>query len=275
MQETVQSSRCLSVGREAGNRHPVAFRVRAMHMGRSIAMCRRQDFSRMTQRTAMLDKHLRDQGTWSQRIGRGDFAGRPALFLDRDGVIVEEVNYLHRISDVRVIRGVAEAIAAANALDIAVVVVTNQAGVGRGYFDWAQFAEVQQYILDELAETGARVDLVLACAYHAEGLGELRVDAHGWRKPQPGMLEEARASLGVKLENSYIVGDTVSDMQAGFHAGLPGGALVLTGHGARDRDLHAEALDDLMREGFALEIVEEPAAAMTGWLTRAAGKRSS
>ena len=209
---------------------------------------------------------LRDPGTWRQRLGERDLSGRPALFLDRDGVIVEEVNYLHRIDDVRIFPGVAEAIATAHALDVAVVVVTNQAGIGRGYYSWEQFAEVQDHILEELGKAGAAVDLVLACAYHKDGLNELGAEDHAWRKPGPGMVLEAEKSLGIALGASHIIGDTLTDMQAGFRAGLPGGTLVLTGHGTRDRELHSAALQDLQRQGFALDYCDQPGVAIMRWL---------
>ena len=216
--------------------------------------------------TTQIRPFLRDPGTWRQRLGGRELFGRPALFLDRDGVIVEEVNYLHRTQDVRIIPGVAEAISAAHALDVAVVVVTNQAGIGRGYYSWVQFAEVQDHILEEFAKAEAAVDLVLACAYHKDGLNELRVEDHAWRKPGPGMFLEAEKSLGIALDSSHIVGDTVTDMQAGFRAGLPGGTLVLTGHGTRDRDLHSSALQDLQRQGFALDYCDQPGDAIMQWL---------
>lgn len=210
--------------------------------------------------------YLRDHGTWSQRIGNRDYSGRPALFLDRDGVIVEDTDYLHRVEHVRMIPGVGEAIAAANALGIAVVIVTNQSGIGRGYFSWEQFAEVQDRILHELGTHAASVDLVLACAFHENGSDALQVQNHPWRKPQPGMLQEAEARLGIALGASHIIGDTLTDMQAAMRAGVPGGTLVMTGHGRRDRDRHAEALQGLQGQGFGLRYAEQPGSAITQWL---------
>lgn len=216
--------------------------------------------------TAQPKLHLRDHGTWSQRLGKRDFSDRPALFLDRDGVIVEDTNYLHRVEHVRMIPGVGDAIAAANALDIAVVIVTNQSGIGRGYFSWEQFAEVQDHILRELGAKGASVDLVLACGYHENGLGALQVENHAWRKPQPGMLEEAQARLGIALGSSHIIGDKVTDLQAAMRAGVPGGTLVMTGHGRHARDHRADALQGLKRQGFELLFAEKPGPAISQWL---------
>lgn len=154
--------------------------------------------------------------------------GRPALFLDRDGVIVEEVHFLSRPQDARLVPEIGRAIAAVNRAGLPVVVVTNQSGIGRGLFGWPEFVEVQAAIGAQLSAAGARWDAVLACGY--EPSPDARPD-HPWRKPGPGMLLRSRAMMGIDLERSYIVGDRVTDLQAGFNAGLAGGWLVMTGYG--------------------------------------------
>lgn len=177
--------------------------------------------------------HLIDPGLWAERRSEWPTGaqGAPALFLDRDGVIVEEVNYLHRIEDVRLTTGAADKIAAINRLGVAVVMVTNQAGVGRGYYGWDDFRAVQDEIHRRLAAAGAHVDAVYACGYHRQAKPPLDAD-HAWRKPNPGMLLAAASDLGVDLARSWIVGDRAADLEAGRAAGLPGGALVATGYGA-------------------------------------------
>jgi D-glycero-D-manno-heptose 1,7-bisphosphate phosphatase len=135
-------------------------------------------------------------------------------------VIVEEVNYLHRVADVVMLPGAAAAIAQCNRAGIPVVLVTNQSGVGRGYYGWADFAAVQAEIAKRLAEAGARLDMVLACACHAEARPPYREDAHPWRKPLPGMLLAAAEALNLDLARSWIVGDSASDHEAGRNAGL-------------------------------------------------------
>lgn len=175
-----------------------------------------------------------EPGLFSCRLSTRDYEGKPCLFLDRDGVLVEETHYLHRIEDVVLISGVAEAIANANALGVPVVMVTNQAGIGRGYYSWRDFERVQQHIIEACASVGARWDMVLACAYHGEGIAPYRLDGHSWRKPQPGMLLEAARVLKIDVSRSHIVGDTLADLQAGVEAGLSGGTLVMTGHGERE-----------------------------------------
>src|SRR5438128_11162386 len=102
-------------------------------------------------------------GLWAQRITRADFEGRPAAFLDGDGVIAEEVHFLADPKDVRLTLGVGEAIALLNGMSVAVVMVTNQSGIARGRFGWAEFSTVQDEIARQLARADAVIDAVFAC----------------------------------------------------------------------------------------------------------------
>jgi D-glycero-D-manno-heptose 1,7-bisphosphate phosphatase len=177
--------------------------------------------------------------------------GRAALFLDRDGVIVEEVNYLHKPEDVRVLPGAAELIASANELGIPVIVVTNQAGIGRGYYGWPEFEAVQNAISDALAP--AAIDAVFACPFHVDGQPPYDVADHPDRKPNPGMLTRAEQLLGVDLARSWFVGDTAADVEAAARAGLAGAIHVLSGHGEREREA---VLAAPRPDGFELSCVE-------------------
>lgn len=179
-----------------------------------------------------------DEGVWNQVFTTPE-PGRSALFLDRDGVIVEEVHYLHRVDDTRIIPGAPAVIARANQRGIPVVVVTNQAGVGRGIFDWPAFADVQELILEQLAAAGAYVDAVYACPHHRHAEAPWTHPDHPARKPNPGMLLRAAAVLSVDLASSWIIGDRAGDVEAGRRAGIQGGLHVFTGHGSTDgeRDL--------------------------------------
>lgn len=171
-------------------------------------------------------------GTWAEpRAPRRRWGKAPAVFLDRDGVVVEETGYLGRPEDVRLIPGAAEAIAGLNEQGIPVVVVTNQAGIAYGYYDWDGFAAVQARIAAELARAGAFTDMVLACGYGDRGHPPLASPGHPWRKPAPGMLLHAAEVMDLDLQRSIIVGDKVSDLAAGERAGLAAGVLVATGHG--------------------------------------------
>lgn len=169
------------------------------------------------------------------------FSGRRALFLDRDGVVVSEVGYLGRPEDVALIDGAGRAIAELNRAGVPVVLVTNQSGIARGYYDWSAFEAVQREIERRLGAQGAHLDAVLACGYHAEGLGALAVD-HPWRKPGPGMLLDAAEQMGVDLASSWIAGDQARDLQAGRAAGLAGGLHLATGHGDAAQRRAARAL---------------------------------
>lgn len=177
--------------------------------------------------------HLVDIGLWQQRLTNGSFFGRPALFLDRDGVIVEEVHFLDEPENVRLTPGVVEAIAAANSRQVPVIVITNQSGIARGRFGWVEFEAVQNEIVRQLHTGGAFIDLVLACGYHPDGHGALARE-HPWRKPNPGMLQEAAKALDISLPNSIVIGDRFTDLAAGKAAGLRRGALVKTGYGAAE-----------------------------------------
>ena len=170
-------------------------------------------------------------------IGLGAFAGLPALFLDRDGVVVVDTDYLGQVEDLQMIAGSAEAIARCNALGIPVVLVTNQSGIARGYYDWKGFEAVQAALSTELAQSGAHLDAVLACAYHKEGNDPLRIDNHPWRKPNPGMIVTAAQRMGLDLARSWIVGDQVHDLAAGRAAGVAGGTLLTAGSLGRQQAL--------------------------------------
>ena len=170
-------------------------------------------------------------GCWSC-VARSGFAGRPALFLDRDGVLVEEVGYLHRVQDVALAPGAFALVAAANRAGAAVVLVTNQSGVARGLFGWPAFEAVQAEIDRRLAAAGARLDAVFACGAHPAGSGDPATADHPWRKPNPGMILAARERMGIDLGRSILIGDRAQDLAAARAAGLARGLHVATGHGA-------------------------------------------
>ena len=173
-----------------------------------------------------------DLGIWAAVTGKVSPEARRALFLDRDGVIVEDPGYLSRVADMIVLPGAAEIIRLANRANIPVVEVTNQSGIGRGYYGWREFLEIEEALRRELSRAGACIDAVLACPYHCDGIAPWNHPAHPARKPRPGMLLAARQFVNLDLGNSLIVGDKICDLQAGYNAGLRGGLLVLTGNGS-------------------------------------------
>ena len=197
----------------------------------------------------------RDIGLWCELAPAGQ-TSRPALFLDRDGVINADTGYVGCAEDVRMLEGVAAAIARCNALKVPVVVVTNQSGIARRLYDWDGFHAVQAGVAAHLAAAGAHLDAVLACAYHGDGTGPLRVGDHPWRKPNPGMILAAASGMNLDLARSWIVGDRAHDLAAGATAGLRGGTLV-----AADQREQQAALA-LADSHFIVEIAASSAAAI-------------
>ena len=178
-----------------------------------------------------------ENGTWVEircDLDGNKFAGAPALFLDRDGAMVEEVLYLHKAEEMRLVLGAIQTISTANSIGIPVIVVTNQAGIGRGYYDWPDFCAVQEVMLKELETMGAVIDAVFACPYHAIGKGPYVAENHPDRKPNPGMLLKAREILSIDLHQSWIAGDRATDLGAGHAAKCAGGVHLKTGHGSND-----------------------------------------
>ncbi len=180
-------------------------------------------------------------GTWAEilRMSKENRPARPALFLDRDGTIVEEVLYLHRPEEMILIPGAADTIIAANTKNIPVIIVTNQAGIGRGYYGWDDFTAVQACLMEELNGLGAQIDAVFACPYHASGQGPFIHPDHPDRKPNSGMLLKAEAELKIDLMRSWIAGDRASDVGAGCAARCAGGVHLRTGHGHSDEEASA------------------------------------
>jgi D-glycero-D-manno-heptose 1,7-bisphosphate phosphatase len=212
----------------------------------------------MLESTQSAEHPLNSEGLWCQ-IFRRPAHNRPALFLDRDGAVVEETGYLRRVQDIVIIPGAAEVISAANQRHIPVVIITNQAGIGRGYYDWTDFKSVQDAIVSSLAAAGARIDAVYACAHHPEAKGFLAHPDHPSRKPNPGMLLRAALDLALDLKASWLVGDKADDIEAAKRAGIAGALQVATGYGTAER-AHAAKLAG---PKFAVRFGQSIADAMT------------
>jgi D-glycero-D-manno-heptose 1,7-bisphosphate phosphatase len=157
---------------------------------------------------------------------------KQAVFLDRDGVINEEVNYLSEPDQLRLIPGAAEAIARLNQVGLPVIVITNQAGVARGYYPEAQIEVVHAALTHQLAQAGAHIDRFYYCPHHpTEGLPLYRMECN-CRKPKPGLLLQARQDFDLDLQRCFVIGDNHSDIALSQSTGCRT-VLVLTGHGAR------------------------------------------
>jgi D-glycero-D-manno-heptose 1,7-bisphosphate phosphatase len=151
---------------------------------------------------------------------------RPAVFLDRDGTIVEEVGYLNHVSRFRMFPFASAAVRRLNDAGLVVIVVTNQSGVGRGYFPESLVRQVHREMERQLAAAGARVDGVYYCTHTS-------VDGCNCRKPKTGMVERAADEHGLLLAKSYVVGDRYGDIELAHNIGARG-VLVRTGYGEGD-----------------------------------------
>jgi len=154
----------------------------------------------------------------------------PALFLDRDGVLIEDKHYLKSSSDVKLISGVKDFIDKVYQKGWPIVVITNQSGIARGYFNWDDYERVTDKLM-ELLDPSSSLSL---SAIYANGHGP-NAPNNSWRKPNPGMLQAAAKDLHLDLKSSFLIGDRLSDLEAGANAGLRRFAHVFTGHGEKER----------------------------------------
>ena len=161
---------------------------------------------------------------------------QPALFLDRDGVVIEDKHHLCDPKLVELCPGAKKVIKAAKGKGWSVVLITNQSGISRGFFSWDDYQRVTVKMLNLLGKNAEPT------AIYANGYGPDQ-SQQSWRKPNPGMLLEAAKDLRVDLSQSTIIGDRLSDLKAGTNAGLSALIHVLTGHGQKERALVKKAID--------------------------------
>ncbi len=147
---------------------------------------------------------------------------KPAVFLDRDGTLMLDAGYVREAKDVVVYQGVREALGELKAAGFWLVIVTNQSGIGRGFFGETEYQAVHEEMLRQLG--AGLIDATYFCADHPE-------EATERRKPGPGMLREAARDHGLDLARSFMVGDRTGDIEAGRRAGLAASILVRTGVG--------------------------------------------
>jgi D-glycero-D-manno-heptose 1,7-bisphosphate phosphatase len=143
-----------------------------------------------------------------------------ALFLDRDGVVNVEKNYVHRIEDFEFVDGIFDLCATARDLGFRLFVITNQAGIARGYYSESDYERLTDWMLERFAERDIAIDRVYHCPFHpTAGIGEYRRESFD-RKPNPGMILKARDEFRLDLGQSVLVGDKDSDVEAGTAAGV-------------------------------------------------------
>lgn len=189
-----------------------------------------------------------ETGIWIEQRRTISANGR-LLYCDRDGVIIHDRHYLSKPDGVALIDGIVEILTAAERAAIPIVIVTNQSGIGRGFFGWDAFAAVQERMMDLLRSAGVAPAAVLACPHHPNAEPSYRHPDPPMRKPNPGMLIAAAALYGINPAASLMIGDKHDDMLAAAGAGLRRGILV--GAAATDPaamrfiDLAAEAVPDV------------------------------
>lgn len=186
------------------------------------------------------------------------------IFLDRDGTINREVNYLHKPEDLEFLPGAAEAMRLLKEAGFKLVVITNQAGVARGYYGCEDVERLHEYMNGLLKPRGAGVDAYYYCPHHpVHGIGSYKTECR-CRKPGTGMFEMAERDFLIDKPHSYMIGDKLIDVEAGVNYGVAA-ILVGTGYGAAERqglmerkekplyDFYAKTLMDAARYIIARE----------------------
>lgn len=192
---------------------------------------------------------------------------RAALFLDRDGTLIEDPGYLRRIKDIRLIPGAASAVKRANDLGILVIVVSNQSGVARGFLTVEMVRKIQKEIERRFLREGGKLDAFYFCPHHPEVKGSVYSRECNCRKPNSGMLQRAAAEWNIDLDLSIMIGDSIRDVVAGQKVGSLG-VLVLTGQGRQQ----LETLEQGAAESRPDHIAEEISSAVDWALDRIAKK---
>ncbi|NIR52848.1 HAD family hydrolase [candidate division KSB1 bacterium] len=169
-----------------------------------------------------------------------------ALLLDRDGVINKEIHYLHKKEDVEFIDGIFETCQFFMEKGYLIIVITNQAGIGRGLYSEQEFAELSHWMIREFSKRQVVISKIYHCPDHpTEGKGCYRRDSFD-RKPNPGMIFKARDEFDLSLEDSILVGDKETDIEAGINAGVGTNILVCSGH-ALPEDTQADMVLDSIK----------------------------
>jgi D-glycero-D-manno-heptose 1,7-bisphosphate phosphatase len=155
---------------------------------------------------------------------------RPAIFLDRDGTVTDEVGYINHISRAKIYPYAPEAVRMLKSTGLPVIIVTNQSGVGRGYFTEEIVGQVHKLVQQTLQAAGTSIDAFYHCPHHPGAVVAAYRQEWRCRKPGTGLPEEAAERFGIDLAASYVVGDTYRDMQMGFNIGART-ILLMTGYG--------------------------------------------
>ena len=183
-----------------------------------------------------------------------------AIFLDRDGTLIAEKNYLHRPEDVEIFPGAGAALNRLADAGFKLLIVTNQSGIGRGYFTLADAERVNQHLAGEFARDGVRFEKIYIAP-------EAPDQPSRGRKPSPQFLFDARDEFGLNLAESFMVGDKLIDLECGWNAGVKKSILVRTGYGA---EVEVESKKELTRA-----VVVDGLTGMAEWILNANSKLKS
>ena len=167
------------------------------------------------------------------------------IFLDRDGVINHEVGYLHRVEDFLFIDGVFESCLYFQSLGYNIIVITNQSGISRGYYDVNQFQQVNDFMLEQFKAHGINILDVFFCPHGPE-------DACVCRKPNPGMFNSAKQKYDINMACSWMIGDKEADVKAANNAGINHTILVRSGHDIDETESNAEYILESIKDAHTI-----------------------
>ncbi len=155
---------------------------------------------------------------------------RPAIFIDRDGTINEQMGYINHLSRFHILPGVSEAIKSLNDSNYLAIVITNQSGIARGYFPLELLESLHSFMIETLEKDGAKIDDIFYCPHYPNSKIEEYAIACDCRKPKTGMISQAQEKFDIDLENSYMIGDHYTDLEFASNAGIKS-IMVKTGYG--------------------------------------------
>lgn len=171
-----------------------------------------------------------------------------ALFLDRDGVINQDFNYVHKIEEIVFTDGIFKLCKSAYELGYKLIIVTNQAGIGKGYFSNREFWKLTRWVHKSFSDRGCPITKTYYCPFHKDAVGKYKKDSN-LRKPNPGMILKAQLRYNINLTQSFLIGDHFTDIQAGRNAGIKNSFLFSenpTEKSKVESNYHLQSLTDLM-----------------------------
>ena len=163
------------------------------------------------------------------------------IFLDRDGVVNKEIRYLYKLSDFEFIDGIFDACLYFQKLEYKIVIITNQSGIARGYYNENDYRKLTEWMLGQFNDNGINILDIFYCPHDPESLCECR-------KPKPGMLIEAKHKYNISMKDSWMIGDSESDIKAANAAGLSKTILVRSGHLVEESNSNSKFTIDSIKQ---------------------------